>query len=478
METYYQSAIVDKVDREDKKKWEALLVFLKDKVPTHSYTSWFSPLNFLDCNEKSLRLSAPNKFHSEYLEMHFRDILRSGVKAAFGRNLLIQFAVDENGASSGPSSSPVSERNPESVPQTEKETIIPPGAYYVEDRYSQLNGRYTFETFVEGPHNQFAKVASRAVAEAPGNTAFNPLLIYGGTGLGKTHLLQAIGHYARTKNPNRRVIYVSSEKFMIDFITAIRNNRLNEFGNLYRKADLLLVDDIQFLESREGTQEQFFHTFNDLYQRGKQIVISSDRTPKELKGVKERLISRFLSGLTVDIQPPDFESRIAILQKKADMDNLTIPPEVIEFVAQNITTNVRELEGAMTRIFAYSSLAHTDVTINLAKRVIKDILGVRKTRHVSIDIIQSAVSDYYQVTENELMGKGRKREVALARQVIMYLSREISGMSLKTIGLRLGRRDHTTVMHACNVIGKRIRENKKFAQEIEAIRHQIELTQV
>ncbi|HAE87189.1 TPA: chromosomal replication initiator protein DnaA [Candidatus Marinimicrobia bacterium] len=470
-------AIVDKMDSEMLKKWDALLEDLQKYIPTHSYTSWFLPLQPVSSNEQALRISAPNRFHSEYVEMHYRDVLRKCIKSVFGKDLIVQFTIAESlkkDISSG-NSTPESPLPPPVTERGDRENL-PPQEYYVEDRYSQLNGRYTFETFVEGPHNQFAKVASRAVAEAPGNTAFNPLLIYGGTGLGKTHLLQAIGHYARTRNPNRRVIYVSSEKFMVDFITAIRNNRLNEFGNIYRKADLLLVDDIQFLESREGTQEQFFHTFNDLYQHGKQIVITSDRTPKELKGVEERLISRFLSGLTVDIQPPDFESRIAILQKKADMDQVIIPPEVIEFVAQNITTNVRELEGAMTRIFAYSSLAHTDVTINLAKKVIKDILGVRKARHISIDIIQSAVSDYYKVTENELMGKGRKREVALARQVIMFLSREISGMSLKTIGLRLGRRDHTTVMHACNVIGKKIRENKEFAREIDTIRHQIDLT--
>lgn len=467
---------MDKVQSALEKKWDDLLNNLQRKMPSHSYTSWVLPLNIVDCNDFSIRISAPSRFHSEYIEMHFKDLIRSGVRDIFGKDLTLQIITDQNTRKTEileSGSSHISDRILQKEEHAEKENFQQ--TYYVEDRYSQLNSRYTFETFVEGPHNQFAKVASRAVSEAPGNTAFNPLLIYGGTGLGKTHLLQAIGHYARMQNPNRRVIYVSSEKFMIDFITAIRNNRLNEFGNLYRKADLLLVDDIQFLESREGTQEQFFHTFNDLYQRGKQIVITSDRTPKELKGVEERLISRFLSGLTVDIQPPDFESRIAILQKKATIDQLTIPPEVIEFVAQNITTNVRELEGAMTRIFAYSSLAHTDVTINLAKKVIKDMLGVRKTRHISIDIIQAAVSEFYKVTENELMSKGRKKEVALARQVIMFLSREISGMSLKTIGLRLGRRDHTTVMHACNVIGRKIRENKSFAKEIDAIKHQIDL---
>lgn len=467
---------MDNIHSALEKKWADLLNNLKGKMPSHSYTSWILPLYIVDCNDFSFRISAPNRFHSEYIEMHFKEVIKSAIKDVFGKDLTLQIITDTNSRKTqihNYRSDNIAEKVLQKEEPAERENFHQ--TYYVEDRYSQLNSRYTFETCVEGPHNQFAKVASRAVSEAPGNTAFNPLLIYGGTGLGKTHLLQAIGHYARTQNPNRRVIYVSSEKFMIDFITAIRNNRLNEFGNLYRKADLLLVDDIQFLESREGTQEQFFHTFNDLYQRGKQIVITSDRTPKELKGVEERLISRFLSGLTVDIQPPDFESRIAILQKKATIDQLSIPPEVIEFVAQNITTNVRELEGAMTRIFAYSSLAHTDVTINLAKKVIKDMMGVRKTRHISIDIIQSAVSDFYKVTENELMGKGRKKEVALARQVIMYLSREISGMSLKTIGLRLGRRDHTTVMHACNVIGKKIRENKTFAKEIDSIRHQIDL---
>ncbi|MDD5582764.1 MAG: chromosomal replication initiator protein DnaA [Candidatus Marinimicrobia bacterium] len=461
------------------KKWDSVLDNLQKFVPSHSYTSWFLPLCPLSCNDNALKISAPNKFHSEYVEMHYGDILKKCVKSTFGHELAIQFVISESTPLVSTDEGKKEEKNTEGNTEKNKERVNNQvHSYYVEDRYSQLNARYTFETFVEGPHNQFAKVASRAVAEAPGNTAFNPLLIYGDTGLGKTHLLQAIGHYARTKNPNRRVIYVSSEKFMVDFITAIRNNRLHEFGDIYRKADILLVDDIQFLESREGTQEQFFHTFNELYQRGKQIVITSDRTPKELKGIEERLISRFLSGLMVDIQPPDFESRIAILQKKADIDHILIPPEVIELVAQNITTNVRELEGAMTRIFAYSSLAHTDVTINLAKRVIKDIIGVQQTRHVSMDIIQKAVSNYYKVTENELMGKGRKKEIALARQVIMYLSREISGMSLKTIGLRLGRRDHTTVMHACNVIGKKIRENKDFAKEIEAIKRQIELTEL
>ncbi len=469
---------MDNVQSALKVKWDDLLNNLQKKMPSHSYSSWILPLNFLDCNDYSIRISAPNRFHTEYIEMHFRDIIIAGIKDVFEKEMTLQIVTDQRNINPKLHSQSsdlvnISDKVSHNEKPDERENFQQ--TYYVEDRYSQLNGRYTFETFVEGPHNQFAKVASRAVSEAPGNTAFNPLLIYGGTGLGKTHLLQAIGHYARTQNPNRRVIYVSSEKFMIDFITAIRNNRLNEFGNLYRQADLLLVDDIQFLESREGTQEQFFHTFNDLYQRGKQIVITSDRTPKELKGVEERLISRFLSGLTVDIQPPDFESRIAILQKKATIDQLSIPPEVVEFVAQNITTNVRELEGAMTRIFAYSSLAHTDVTINLAKKVIKDMMGVRKTRHISIDIIQSAVSEFYKVTENELMGKGRKKEVAQARQVIMFLSREISGMSLKTIGLRLGRRDHTTVMHACNVIGRKIRENKSFAKEIEAIKHQIDL---
>lgn len=467
---------MDNIQSALEKKWDDLLTNLQGKMPSHSYRSWVLPLNILDCNDFSIRISAPNRFHSEYIEMHFKDVIKAGIRDVFGKDLSLLIITDPNARKAeihGSNGVNIVGRVPQKDESAEKDNFQQ--TYYVEDRYSQLNSRYTFETFVEGPHNQFAKVASRAVSEAPGNTAFNPLLIYGGTGLGKTHLLQAIGHYARTQNPNRRVIYASSEKFMIDFITAIRNNRLNEFGNLYRKADLLLVDDIQFLESREGTQEQFFHTFNDLYQRGKQIVITSDRTPKELKGVEERLISRFLSGLTVDIQPPDFESRIAILQKKATIDQLSIPPEVIEFVAQNINTNVRELEGAMTRIFAYSSLAHTDVTINLAKKVIKDMLGVRKTRHISIDIIQAAVSEFYKVTENELMGKGRKKEVALARQVIMYLSREISGMSLKTIGLRLGRRDHTTVMHACTVIGKKIRENKAFAKEIDAIKYQIDL---
>ncbi|MCK5519562.1 MAG: chromosomal replication initiator protein DnaA, partial [Candidatus Marinimicrobia bacterium] len=357
---------------------------------------------------------------------------------------------------------------------TVESMLIPPKNTSVNDDI-RLNERYVFDTFVEGPHNRFAKVASKAVGESPGNTSFNPLLIYGGSGLGKTHLLQAIGSHVRQKFPGKNIIYVSSEKFMQDYISALQNNRSRDFTSKYRSCDLLLVDDIQFLESKTGTQEQFFHTFNELYQAGKQIVITADRTPKEMKGVEERLISRFISGLMVDIQPPDLETRIAILKKKALNEDLEIPDEVLSFVANNIKNNVRELESAIIKIFAYSSLTNMDIDITLAKRVIKDILGIKQSSKISIEHILKSVSKTYHISENEIIGKGRQKITAMARQIVMYFARELSGDSLKSIGLRLGGRDHSTVIHACNTIVEKMKKDEDFKSELDTLRNQIEL---
>jgi chromosomal replication initiator protein len=453
-------------------QWEACLKDLEASLNPQSFSSWFSPLQFCSNENDVLTLAAPNKFHIEFIEYNYWDTLSPIIDKHFPANKKVQFIINSHLQTQRD----LRPNLPGAAP-AHAEAFATPGIARSEppkrDVYSTFNSRFTFEEFVEGPHNQFAKVAASSVSENPGRT-YNPLFIYGGTGLGKTHLLHAIGNRAYARNPHIRVIYVSIDTFMRDFIDAIQNNKKNDFSLLYKQADILLVDDVQFLKSREGTQEQFFHIFNDLLQRDKQIVITSDRPPKELEGLEERLVSRFLSGLMVDVQAPDFESRIAILQHKTLIENLDIPYEVVEFIAQNISSNIRELEGTLTTMLARSSLNHIDITLGLAKSVLMDMKGVKKDRIISIDTVQKVVTRYYKVSENEIIGKGRRKEVALARQVMMYLCREMCNASLKTIGLRLGGRDHTTVMYGVREIAKRTRTDESFKKEVALITQQIE----
>jgi chromosomal replication initiator protein len=448
-------------------QWSACLRDLEGELNPQSFSSWFIPLQYCSDENDILTLAAPNKFHIEFIEYNYWKTLAPIIEKYFPSNRKVQFVINRN-------LQPQTEKiEAKAVESAAAPVTAPLRKAMTEDYYSTFNSRYTFEEFVEGPHNQFAKVAASSVSENPGRS-YNPLFIYGGTGLGKTHLLQAIGNRVRVRDPYSRVMYVSIDTFMRDFIDAIKNNSKNDFSLLYKQADILLVDDVQFLRSREGTQEQFFHIFNDLLQRDKQIVITSDRPPKELEGLEERLVSRFLSGLMVDVQAPDLESRIAILQHKVLIENLDIPYEVIEFVAQNISSNIRELEGALTTILARSSLSHTDISLGLAKSVLMDIKGVKRNRIISIDTVQNVVTKYYKVTPNEIIGKGRRKEVAQARQVMMYLCRNLCDASLKTIGLRLGGRDHTTIIYGVREIGRRCREDNGFKKEIDLITQQIE----
>ncbi len=454
----------------EEERWGKCVKELESNVNQQSFSSWFAPLRYCSNDNGILTLSAPNKFHIEFIEYNYWDTLSPIIDKHFPENKKVQFIINSQ-IKPERHNDAIGNSTPEiqAVQEESSQKPKPPKP----DIYSTFNSRFTFEEFVEGPHNQFAKVAASSVSENPGKS-YNPLFIYGGTGLGKTHLLQAIGNRAYIRNPYRRIIYVSIDTFMRDFIDAIQNNKKNDFSMLYKQADILLVDDVQFLRSREGTQEQFFHIFNDLLQRDKQIVITSDRPPKELEGLEERLVSRFLSGLMVDVQAPDLESRIAILQHKTIIENLDIPYEVIEFIAQNISSNIRELEGTLTTMLARSSLGHIDISLGLAKSVLMDMKGVKRDRMISIDTVQKVVTRYYKVTPNEIIGKGRRKEVALARQVMMYLCRELCQASLKTIGLRLGGRDHTTVMYGVREIGKRCKNDPAFKKEVELITQQVE----
>lgn len=438
--------------------WGNCLNYIRDRIPEQAYQTWFAGVTISTINQEEIILQVPNQFHYEWLESKYRHLIDAAVKEFAKHPLIINYSVV------------VSKKSSDDIPSLlPKEKPIPQGY----QKRTQLNGKYTFDHFIEGKGNQFAKAAAMSVAENPGQTPYNPLLIYSDTGLGKTHLLQAIGNFSIYQNPTTRVVYFTSEKFMLDFIRAIQSNKSPEFSSAYRNVDVLLLDDVQFFQKKGQTQEQFFHLFNDLYQRGKQIVLTSDRHPDELVGLKDRLVSRFKSGLFVDIQPPDLETRIAILMGKAESDNLEIPFEIIEYIASSIKGNIRELEGALIRILAYSSLRREDINMSLTQRVLKDILGKAAFAEVTIDHVVKFVSKEMQVTERQLVGKGRKMEVAFARQTAMYLSRELTGSSLFNIGMHLGGRDHSTVIHACRTIEKKISGDTKFSNQIEKMKKEL-----
>lgn len=441
--------------------WESCLQIIKENVSPQSYQTWFLPIVPLKLENNQFNIQVPSQFFYEWLEEHYPHTIRFALSQVIGEGTIPQYTILRE--------------DKHKKFQTIKEQKKSPGQYMGEETH--LNSRYTFENFVGGSGNQFAKAASLAVAEAPGRTSFNPLVIYGGVGLGKTHLIQAIGNYAKENNHAKRIRYVSSEKFTIDFINSIQNNLTTEFSQIYRNVDLLLVDDIQFFMSKERTQEEFFHTFNALHQKGKQIVLSSDRPPKELKGLEERLISRFQWGLVADIQPPDLETRIAILQQKANLDNINIPTEIIEYIATNITSNIRELEGALIKLLAFSSLKGLDIDLDLAKTVLKDIF-INKKQDISIEEIQREVCAYFGIPDDLLRGKSRKKEIAFARQIAMFLCKEMTRYSLKSIGLHFGGRDHTTVIHAIRTIAELLKETSqddKISEIIESLKKKIEV---
>jgi chromosomal replication initiator protein len=443
-----------------KEVWDRCLEIIRDNINPQSFHTWFKPIVPVKLKGNQLEIQVPNQFFYEWLEEHYPHIIRVALSQTIGENAEPVYTILQK-----------NEEQPAPTQQYQKTA-----SKYSEDN-SHLNSRYIFDTFVEGNSNQFARAAALAVAEAPGHTAFNPLVVYGGVGLGKTHLIQAIGNFAKEHHRARRILYVSSEKFTIDFINSIQNNRTSEFSKIYRNVDLLLVDDIQFFMGKERTQEEFFHTFNTLHQKGKQIVLSSDRPPRDLKGLEERLLSRFQWGLVADIQPPDLETRIAILQQKADIDKIQLPMEIIEYMAVNITSNIRELEGALIKLLAFSSLKGVDISLELAKIVLKDIVKGKK-RDISIEEIQRVVCHYFNIPDDLLRGKGRKKEIALARQIAMYLSKKMTHYSLKSIGLHFGGRDHTTVIHAVRTIDNLLNDRQKkdkIREILETLKKKIEI---
>ncbi len=442
--------------------WTRCLDLIRDNINDQSFYTWFKPVVPLELSGNTLKLQVPSQFFYEYLEDHYSDLLNQSLKQVMGDAARISYSIYVN-----------DQENTLNLPSMNRQRRSNGSTQETTD----LSPRYTFENFVEGSGNQFARAAALAVAEAPGRTSFNPLVIYGGVGLGKTHLIQAIGNFALKKGIVKKVIYVSSEKFTIEFINSIQNNKTTEFSNIYRNVDLLLVDDIQFFINKERTQEEFFHTFNTLHQKGKQIVLSSDRPPKDITGIEERLLSRFQWGLVADIQPPDLETRIAILQKKAEENGIELPGEVVQLIAYNVTSNIRELEGCLIRLLAYSSLNGRDINLQLAKEVLKDVIS-QKQKHITIEEIQKIVSEYYHIPDDLLRAKTRKKEVAIARQIAMYLAKKHTKHSLKTIGLHFGGRDHSTVIHAVNTIEELAKTDKEIQEDLINLSQKIELSSI
>lgn len=432
--------------------WTAALDKVKEQISKPSFDTWLKHTEAQSLDGNTLTVIAPNEFARDWLEGQYTKVITDIISEITGANLTVKFVIPHVNNE---------EENQQSTPKT-KQSVL----QNRKNQKTMLNPKYTFDTFVIGSGNRFAHAASLAVAEAPAK-AYNPLFIYGGVGLGKTHLMHAIGHYVLEHDKHANVVYISSEKFTNEFINAIMDNKTIDFRNKYRNVDILLIDDIQFIAGKESTQEEFFHTFNALHEENKQIIISSDRPPKEIPTLEDRLRSRFEWGLITDITPPDLETRIAILNKKAKAEGLDIPNEVMLYIANQIDTNIRELEGALIRVVAYSSLVNEDIDAALAADALKDIIPSQKPKKITIDVIQEVIGEKYGIKLGDFISKKRTKAIAFPRQIAMYLSRELTDSSLPKIGEEFGGRDHTTVIHAHEKISKMIDEDTLFHKEIE-----------
>jgi len=430
------------------KAWEQVVQRLQKKINTQSFDHWIKPLKPVTIYGNTVFIEVPNHFSRDWLLDRYAAVFKQAFERVLGHDVAVQFLLTAE------------------VPQVlQALTRLKTGP---QERFTYLNPKYTFDTFVVGNSNRFAHAAALAVADGPAR-AYNPLFVYGGVGLGKTHLMHAIGHHILARAPYLNVAYVTSEHFTNELINAIRDDDMPGFRRRYRNIDILLIDDIQFLAGKERTQEEFFHTFNTLYEAAKQIVISSDRPPKDIPTLEDRLRSRFEWGLIADIQPPDFETRVAILRKKAQLDNVEVPDETLHYIADRIQSNIRELEGAFIRVVAFASLTQNPITPEMAADVLKDIISPKAPRPITCQLIQEAVSDYFQLKPEDLKAKKRTRNVAFPRQLAMYLTRELTDMSLPKIGEEFGGRDHTTVIHAYEKISQELQHNPSLQELVNEL---------
>lgn len=463
--------------------WNNCLKVIKDNVSSISFKTWFEPIVPLKVNGSTLTIQVPSQFFYEYLEEQYLDILRKTLKKELGGDARLEYnvvmennifsnskpytikmpATNKSDIKNNPvnislnSASDGSIRNPFVIPGIKKLDIDP-----------QLNVDYSFDNYVEGECNRLARSAGFAVAKNPGGTAFNPLMIYGASGLGKTHLAHAIGISVKENFPEKIVLYVTAERFKTQFMEANRSNSYNDFIHFYQMIDVLVIDDVHEFEGKQGTQDVFFHIFNHLHQNNKQLILTSDKAPIDLQGLEQRLLSRFKWGLTADLQAPDFETRISILNKKLYKDGIEMPNEVVEYIASHITNNIRELEGALISLLAQATLNKKEITIELAKQMIDKFVKNTK-REISIDYIQKVICDYFNMSMESMKSKTRKREIVQARQIAMYFAKNLTKSSLATIGSVIGGKDHATVLHACKTVNNLMDTDKRFKVYIEEI---------
>ena len=437
------------------KQWEAILSIIELETSSVSFNTWFKETELLSIEDTTLVISVKNEFTKEILNTRYLELIRNSALQVLNKEYAIKFVLPNEQAN-------LAQKTNKKTEQLQDPLNYP----------SNLNPRYVFDSFVVGNSNRMAHAAALAVAEAPAK-AYNPLFLYGGVGLGKTHLMHSIAHYILDQNPNAKIIYASSEKFTNELINSIRDDKNESFRNKYRNIDVLLIDDIQFITGKERTQEEFFHTFNALYEANKQIIISSDRPPKEIETLEERLRSRFEWGLIADIQSPDLETRIAILRKKAEIENLNVPEDVLLFIAKTVISNIRELEGALNRILAFSSLTNKPITVELANEALKDIISKDKPKVITAEYILEVVANYFHLKPEELRSSKRTRNIAYPRQIAMYLCRKLTDLSLPKIGEKFGGRDHTTIIHGFDKISRELQTDIELTQMLNELESKI-----
>ena len=467
--------------------WQNCLQIIKDNIPSISFQTWFKPIVPIKVNKNILTIQVPSPFFYEYLEEQYIEILRMAIKKELGPEANLEYSVvvdqkvhsmqgSQNGSFKVPGKTggtmPTNQVNmPPKDENTIRNPFVIPGIKKIVVP-AQLNQNYTINNFVEGECNRLARAAGIEIINNPGRTPYNPLMIYGDSGLGKTHLIQAIGNSVKERYPEKAVLYVSANRFQTQYSDSVRNNNRNDFMHFYQMIDVLIIDDVQEFAGKQGTQDIFFHIFNHLHQSNKQLILSSDRPPVELKGLNKRLLSRFKWGLTADLQMPEYETRLAILQRKVYNDGLSIPNEVLEYIATNVTTSIRELEGALISVLAQSTLNRKEITLDLGKHLLDKI--VKKTKHeFSVDYIQKVVCEYFDIDPKVLSAKTRKREIVQARQIAMYFSKSMTNSSLATIGAQIGGKDHSTVLHACKTVADLLTTDKNFKNYVDDIERKL-----
>ena len=465
--------------------WNNCLSFIEDNIQPQAYSTWFKPIVPVKITDNVLSIQVPSKFFYEWLEEHYIKILKLALTKELGKDARLVYVIkmENTFGNKEPYTEKIPSSNNSSLKSQNveapfisftselKNPFIIPGIRNLQIE-SQLNPNYTFENFLEGDSNRLARSAGLAVANKPGGTSFNPLLIYGGVGLGKTHLVHAIGVDIKKSYPDKTVLYISSEKFTQQYIDSVKKNNRNDFIHFYQVIDILIVDDVQFLSGKSGTQDVFFHIFNHLHQNGKQVILTSDKAPLDMQDIEQRLLSRFKWGLSAELQTPNFETRVSILKNKLFRDGVEIDDEITEYVAKNINSNVRELEGAIISLIAQSSFNKAEITLDLAKDVISKFVKNNR-REVSIDYIQKVVSDYFQMDVETLQSKTRKRHIVQARQIAMYFAKKFTKASLASIGTQIGRRDHATVLHACKTVDNLSFTDKQFRKYVEDLHQRL-----